>query len=390
VPATHDDAIVVDCDVHTGFQQGFADVVPYLDPQWRHYVELGKFSGPGRGSYTPWQGAHRMDSYTDDGRVGSSVFEHLRDHHLDAWGIDIAISTGDVTALSVCYMPQREFANAVASAFNDHLIETWLGRDSRILGSIVVAAQDVAASVAEIHRVGGHPSVCQVVLPTRSPLTGQWGDERYHPIWEAAVEQGLAIGFHTTAAGGNTVPPLPTGWPRTYMELTSAYAIPAQAELLGLVLRGVFEKFPALRVAMIETGFAWLPSLMWRMDKRWRELRSEVPWLTRLPSEYILDQVRLTTQPMEEPPKRGELAQVIEMMGSEKLLMFATDYPHWDFDSPTRALPSELGAHVKRRILGDNAVEFYRLDQQIEQARAEQATRAPAATAGRSSRSNVQ
>jgi uncharacterized protein len=75
------------------------------------------------------------------------------------------------------------------------------------------------------------------------------------------------------------------------------------------------------------------------------------------------------------------LAQVIETMGSEKLLMFATDYPHWDFDSPTRALPSELSADIKRRILGQNAVEFYRLDQQVEQVRAERAARARAATA---------
>jgi predicted TIM-barrel fold metal-dependent hydrolase len=362
---------LVDCDVHTTFQNGFSDVLPYLDPAWEPYVKFGKFSGPGRGSYTPWQGTYRQDSFTEDGHIGSSDFGHFRSHHLDAWNIDLAITTGDVTALSVCYMPQREFANAVASALNDHMIDNWLSKDARILGSIVVGAQDPLAAAAEIHRVGGHARICQVALPTRSPLTGQWGDEHYHPIWEAAVAEDLAIGFHTTAAGGNTPPPLSTGWPRTYMEFTASYAIPAQAELLGMVLRGVFEKFPTLRVVMIENGFGWLPSLMWRMDKRWRELHSEVPWLRRLPSEYILDSVRFTTQPMEEPPRRGELAQLIEMMGSDELLMFATDYPHWDFDSPTRSLPSELDAELKSRILGRNAIEFYKLQPHLELSKSE-------------------
>jgi len=138
-----------------------------------------------------------------------------------------------------------------------------------------------------------------------------------------------------------------------------------------MVLRGVFEKFPTLRVVMIENGFGWLPPLMWRMDKRWRELHSEVPWLRRLPSEYILDSVRFTTQPMEEPPRGGELARLIEMMGSDELLMFATDYPHWDFDSPTRALPSELDAELRSRILGRNAIDFYKLQPHFELSKGE-------------------
>jgi uncharacterized protein len=364
--STHEHVVLVDCDVHTEFQNGFKDVLPFLDPRWHGYVTHGGFSGPGTQTYVAWQGAYRQDSFTEDGHTGSSVYEHLLDDHIDRWGIDIAITTGSVSSLSVCFMPQREFANAVASAYNDHMISTWLDRDDRIVGSIVVGAQDPAAAAAEIHRVGSHPGVFQVMLPTRSPAAGAWGDERYHPIWQAAVDEGLAVGFHVTASSGNTGPPLSTGWPRTYMEFTSGYGIVAQAELLGMVIRGVFQKFPALRVAMIENGFAWMPSLKWRMDKRWRELQSEVPWLIKPPSEYLLEQVRFTTQPVEEPTERGEFQQLVEMMGSDELLLFATDYPHWDFDSPTRSLPTEMPVSVQTKILGANAVSFYRLEKRVE------------------------
>ena len=87
----------------------------------------------------------------------------------------------------------------------------------------------------------------------------------------------------------------------------------------------------------------------------------EVPWLTKPPSEYIRSNVRLTAQPIEEPDDPNHFVQVIEHMGSDEMLLFATDYPHWDFDSPTQAIPRQVPESLRKKIFWQNAVDFYNL-----------------------------
>ena len=98
------------------------------------------------------------------------------------------------------------------------------------------------------------------------------------------------------------------------------------------------------------------------MDREWRSLRQEVPWVKRLPSDYVAEKVRLATQPVEDMTG-DQWEKVIDLMGSDEILMFATDYPHFDFDSPLRSLPPRLPAALKRKILYDNARDFYGLEQ---------------------------
>ncbi len=111
---------------------------------------------------------------------------------------------------------------------------------------------------------------------------------------------------------------------------------------------------------LLEGGWAWLPALMWRLDKVYKRLHDEVPHLKRLPSEYIHEHIWTTTQPMEEPHNPEHLLQVIEHLGSDDMLMFSTDYPHWDFDDPNRAFPVRLPEDLKRKIFHDNAKALYK------------------------------
>jgi predicted TIM-barrel fold metal-dependent hydrolase len=111
---------------------------------------------------------------------------------------------------------------------------------------------------------------------------------------------------------------------------------------------------------MMEGGFGWLPSVMWRLDKDWKGMRHEVPWVDRRPSEYIREHFHFTTQPIEEPEDPRHLQQIVDMIGSEKFFLFATDYPHWDFDAPDRAL-QHIKKELRPKILYENARDLYRL-----------------------------
>ena len=87
-----------------------------------------------------------------------------------------------------------------------------------------------------------------------------------------------------------------------------------------------------------------------------------MPDLERKPSEYLRDRVWYTTQPMEEPERPQwypAMYRQMERAGLGNRLMFSTDYPHWDFDSPTHALPRSLDQDARRRILAENASALY-------------------------------
>jgi predicted TIM-barrel fold metal-dependent hydrolase len=129
-------------------------------------------------------------------------------------------------------------------------------------------------------------------------------------------------------------------------------------QLVSLLCEGVFEKFPKLKFVCTEGGIAWIPGVLWRLDKNWKALRSSVPWLRRLPSEYAVEHVRFTSQPSEEPPRSEQFLQLLEMIHAEKTLMFSSDYPHWDNDDPHRAFP-KLPPALAERFFHANAEELY-------------------------------
>ena len=103
------------------------------------------------------------------------------------------------------------------------------------------------------------------------------GKRRYWPIYEAAVEAGLPVGIHVFGTSGR--PASNTGWPSFYIEDMTEHASCCQAQVASLILEGVFERYPELKIVMIEAGFGWMPSLGWRMDKNWKTLKAEVPHL---------------------------------------------------------------------------------------------------------------
>jgi len=133
-----------------------------------------------------------------------------------------------------------------------------------------------------------------------------------------------------------------------------------QATVVSLVFEGVFERFPGLKIVLIEGGFAWVPALTWRMDKHWQRMRGETPQVKRPPSEYVREHFWFTTQPIEEPENPRDLGEIMEWVGFDRL-MFSTDYPHWDFDDPQRAFRIQLSEAQRAAVFRDNAKALYAL-----------------------------
>ena len=129
-------------------------------------------------------------------------------------------------------------------------------------------------------------------------------------------------------------------------------------QLLSLISNGVFNRFPEFRVVLIESGVTWLPAFLWRAIKTWRGVRAEVPWVERSPAETIRENIRLTVQPIDAPRDTGVVERIVEQIDSDRMLLFASDYPHWQFEGDA-VLPSGLSADLLQRIRVDNPLETY-------------------------------
>ncbi len=349
---------IADCDIHPQ-QNSPKDLYPYLSRKWQAHMEMyGGRQRHGMQKGTPYPKGNatgqRADAWPPTGGRPGSDLPFMREQLLDANNVELGIL--NATGPNGQGFQDLEFGAAVCTAVNDYLIAEWTSKDARLKGSIVVPYEDGPLAAAEIERRAGDKNFAQVLLLTRTsePL----GRRRYWPIYEAAERHDLPIGIHAFGYGG--YPITGGGWPSYYIEEMVGHAQTCQSLLTSMIVEGVFERFPKLRIVLTECGFGWVPGLAWRLDKIWKQLKSEVPHLRRLPSEYIKQHVWLTTQPMEEPDPRERLLDAIEWIGWDRLL-FATDYPHWDYDDPAYAFPLQVPEAKRRALFRNNARDLYRL-----------------------------
>lgn len=344
------DLSLIDCDVH----QMWADpeeVVQHLPPHWQDRgIDVPT---------NPWPspvGLMRDDAHAAAGPAGSDP-ELMREQHIDPYDVEYVVlnATG---MLTLGVTPNEDYAAALASAQNDWLVERWLERDDCFKGGLVVPPQAPRRAADEIDRLGDHPDIVQVQMSSvgRTP----YGRREHWPIYEAAANHDLPVALHIGPEGMGTSPPhTPAGYPSSYFERHALTSTSLMGQLTSMLLEGVFEEFD-LDLVLTEGGFSWLPYLRWRLDKDWRGLREQTPWLERPPSEYITEHVRVTTQPLPEPDDPEHLRWMLELVDARETVLFASDYPHWDADDPRLAFPS-LPEDLERRIFRENAAELYGL-----------------------------
>ena len=347
------DLTIVDADIHSSIDDD--TLRRFLSPYWRnHYDNFGRLGYTGSLMPRAMPKAARHDAWPPDGAFPGSNLAFMQNQLLDEWNIKYGIllpltGAGDQINL--------DFSQAMARAVNDWQIEDWTSKEPRLRGSIMVPYEDGSLSAEEIHRVGNHPHMVQVLLVTRTrePL----GSRRYWPIYEAALEYDLPIAIHFGSTGGHAM--TGAGWPSFYIEDHAGMSQSFQSQITSMVSQGLFELFPELKIVIVEGGVSWMVPLMWRMDKVYQQLSHELPRVKEMPSTYIRKHFWISTQPIEEPLEPHQFPEMLNQLDMTDRLLFATDYPHWDFDSPDRAIPNTVSSRDRRRIMGENALELYGL-----------------------------
>jgi predicted TIM-barrel fold metal-dependent hydrolase len=350
---------VIDADIHPRIVNGLNSLRKYMSRSARERFEC--YSNlPSFISFPPFPGGSgdRRDVAPPNGAPGTDP-HYIKETYLDKYNIKYGV-TSFLQASIIAGMHNRHDANIIASATNDYALNEWHSVDDRLRVAMIVSPHEPAAAAKEIHRIGNEKGVAAVYLPLTNLTMGK---EHYYPIYEAAIEHGLPLFIHPagTEGGHSAAFQLGGGVPGSYTERHTRFVEVGYANLASMVFEGVFERYPELKVVLCEFGFSWLPNIMWKMDQNWREFRYEIPWVKKAPSEYVLKNVRFTTQPLEEPPKSQYLYQILEMIDAENTMIFSSDYPHWDFDEPNRTL-TKLPKEVRRKIFYQNAFDVFRFE----------------------------
>lgn len=350
---TYDFTGAIDCDVHPLVPTP-ADLLPYMDEQWRDTVVLRGIDSWETIGYPPnspftvrddWRNASPRADASPKGLAAALLGRHR-------FGAAILNPLFPVAAFR-----DATLAAVFARAVNDWLADKWLAQDDRLRGSLLVPLQAPDLAVEEIERRATDRRFVQVLVWVMGEQL--LGRRHLWPIYAAAEKHGFAVAVHAGSSYFQAV--TGSGWPSTWIEDYAAQSLGFHSQLGNLVSEGAFVKYPKLKVVLTESGVTWLPGYLWRLGKFWRGGRSEVPWLDRPPADYVRDHIRLTLQPFDGPagPNAGaEMARLIGQLPSSDMLLFSTDFPHWQFDGDAM-LPEGLPSDLARKIMRENASATY-------------------------------
>lgn len=273
---------------------------------------------------------------------------------MDAMGVDMAVMF-PTPMLTLGLHPQVEVEVAMARAYNRWLCERVLAKEPRLRSMLYLPFNDAEASYRIVKEFGDKPGVCgfMVTAVRHRPIH----HNSYMKTYALLEEMGLPLGFH---AGYNWSEQSMTMMNKFISVHAIGFVFYNMVHLTNWIINGLPERFPKLKVIWIESGLAWVPFMMQRLDNEYMMRSSEAPLLKRKPSDYMRE-MYFTTQPME-ITDMGALETTFRMMNAETQVLYSSDYPHWDFDLPSTIydLPF-LGEKAKRNILGGNAVRVFNL-----------------------------
>jgi predicted TIM-barrel fold metal-dependent hydrolase len=360
-----DKYFIVDADSHIGDGLAWAEVLKYVENETVRDAAMFFGGGTGRSAFlndTPGlqhqhaggripHGAHLREPIADKS-VPREVA--LSRKAMDCMGLDYQIFFPSAL-LFLGMHPQREIEAELATAYNRWIVEHVLPHEPRMKAMLYLPFNTPEAAEATVKRFLGAPGVVGfLVTSTRyQPVHAN----EYMRLYAMLEEADMPIGFHAHHNWNNEY----TRHLNRFLSMHAiSFVLSNMVHLTNWVINGLPVRFPRLKVLWIESGLAWLPFLMQRLDHEYLMRVSEAPLLKRLPSEYI-SEMFYTMQPMEATNLKL-LEGTFEAIRADTQLLYASDWPHWDFDVPAKVfdLPF-LDERARRNILGLNAARVFNL-----------------------------
>ncbi len=360
---------IIDVDCHHYENESMKEIIEYFDDPV--LKQVGKiYTGPGHtGGSSPLSPGgvgyqdvagrvtryplRRIETTPADGKHRDV---HLSVRWMDAMGVDYSCLF-PTPMLSLGTHPQPEVETAMANGYNRWLLDTVAKQEKRIKTMVYVPFNDPEAAYKTVKEFGDHPDVIgfMVVSVRYKPVH----DNAYMKTYALMEEMGKPLGFH---AGFNWNDPLVGNTNRFLVTHALGFTVYNAVQLCNWVINGLPERFPKLKTIWIESGLAWIPWLMQRLDNDYKMRTSDAPSLKKLPSEYMRE-FYYSSQPMEMPDRMDVLEMTFDLIDAENRLLWCSDYPHWDMDVPSVIydLPF-LDERQKRRILGGNAIDLFNID----------------------------
>jgi uncharacterized protein len=359
----YEDFLIVDVDGHHYETASFAQIADFIeDPVMR---DQAKYQGYGGSGITSGSGAYqelggRVTRYPGRRKEKTPPGMHrdltLTRRWMDAIGIDI-LMLFPTPMLGLGFTPRVEVEVALARAYNRWLCEVVLAEEPRIKSSLYLPMNDPEAAYKIVQDFAGKKGVVGFTVCTARHK--QLYDNSYIKLYADIEARGLPLVFHSSLGGSDQSLNLCNRFLAAHALGFSWWNI---LHCTNWLVNGLPERFPKLKTVWVESGLAWIPFLMQRLDNEWMMRSSEVPLLKRRPSDYMRE-MYFSTQPMEMVNNREALELTFKMINAETQLCYSSDYPHWDTDLPSTIydLPF-LTEQAKRNILGDNALRLFNLD----------------------------
>jgi predicted TIM-barrel fold metal-dependent hydrolase len=358
----YEDFLIVDVDSHHYESESFQEIIEYIDdPVLRQNAAHQGLAKPGlgvgNGSYQELNG--RIIRYRGRRKEKVPQKPHrditLMRRWMDAMGVDIACLF-PTPMLNLSLSPNVAVQTGLAWAYNRWLCERILAEEPRIKSMIYLPFHDPEACIKTVDYFTGKPGVIGFMVTSTHHRSVFEND--YIKLYAMLQERGYPLAFHSATGSEAGL--------RLFNKFFGVHALGFcwhnMVYLTNWIISAMPERFPKLKTIWIESGLAWVPFLMQRLDNEYMMRSSEVPLLKRKPSDYMRE-MYFSTQPMEMVDNREALELTFKLVNAESQLLYASDFPHWDMDLPSTIydLPfvSEQG---KRDILGGNAQRLFNLE----------------------------